>query len=260
MMRTKLTTWILLIFFIASSGVRAQTSLEDTIESVSRSVVGVGSFNPLAAPNAHLKATGFVVADGRYVVTNYHVIEGIEEVEGTRLAVFYGYGDRQEMFFAKVVAEDRKNDLALLTYANPSGKKLPGLSLYDDRTELRIGKQIVFTGYPIGAVLGFYAVTHTGIISSITPIVIPADRASQLTAKALKRLKNPFFVYQLDATAYPGNSGSPVYLPDTGEVVGIVNKVFVKETKEAVLEKPSGITYAIPVSALKSLLLEAPKK
>ena len=54
-------------------------------------------------------------------------------------------------------------------------------------------------------------------------------------------------VFQLDATAYPGNSGSLLYDPETGEVVGIINKLFVKESKEVVLEKPSGITYAIPV-------------
>jgi hypothetical protein len=37
-------------------------------------------------------------------------------------------------------------------------------------------------------------------------------------------------------------------------VIGVVNSVFVKETKEAVLEKPSGITYAIPVSFVRALL------
>ena len=54
-------------------------------------------------------------------------------------------------------------------------------------------------------------------------------------------------IFQLDATAYPGNSGSLLYDPETGEVVGVINKVFVKESKEAFLEKPNGITYATPV-------------
>ena len=31
-------------------------------------------------------------------------------------------------------------------------------------------------------------------------------------------------VYQRDGTAYPGNSGSPLYSPVTGEVVGIITK------------------------------------
>jgi S1-C subfamily serine protease len=60
-------------------------------------------------------------------------------------------------------------------------------------------------------------------------------------------------IYQLDITAYPGNSGSPLYSAENGEVLGILNKVFVKESKETVLEKPSGISYAIPVKYLIQL-------
>ena len=63
-----------------------------------------------------------------------------------------------------------------------------------------------------------------------------------------------YSVFQLDATAYPGNSGSPVYDVASGEVVGIVNSVFVKGTKESALSAPSGITYAIPASKLIDLL------
>ncbi|NOX92949.1 MAG: serine protease, partial [Gammaproteobacteria bacterium] len=59
-------------------------------------------------------------------------------------------------------------------------------------------------------------------------------------------LRTPFDVFQLDATAYPGNSGSPLYHPDSGEVIGVLNMVFVKESRETVLEKPSGIAFAIP--------------
>jgi hypothetical protein len=44
-----------------------------------------------------------------------------------------------------------------------------------------------------------------------------------------------------------------LYDAQSGEVVGILNKVFVKESKESVLEKPSGISYAIPVKYLIDL-------
>lgn len=59
---------------------------------------------------------------------------------------------------------------------------------------------------------------------------------------------------QLDIVSYPGNSGSPLYDPETGEVLGILNMVFVKGAKETALTNPSGISYAIPVSFLKTLL------
>jgi S1-C subfamily serine protease len=61
-------------------------------------------------------------------------------------------------------------------------------------------------------------------------------------------------VLQLDATAYPGNSGSPLYNPDNGQVVGIVSSVFVKSSKENVLKDPSGITYAVPIRFARALL------
>ena len=37
----------------------------------------------------------------------------------------------------------------------------------------------------------------------------------------------------------------------TGEVIGIINKVFVQGTKENAITDPSGITYAIPVRHVK---------
>ena len=45
-----------------------------------------------------------------------------------------------------------------------------------------------------------------------------------------------------------------LYDPDTGEVLGVVNMVFVKGTKESALTQPSGITYAVPSSHLEQLL------
>jgi S1-C subfamily serine protease len=66
-----------------------------------------------------------------------------------------------------------------------------------------------------------------------------------------------FNIFQLDATAYPGNSGSPVFNPESGEVIGVINMVFIKSTREAALSNPSGITYAIPVNFLTELLRQS---
>jgi S1-C subfamily serine protease len=91
----------------------------------------------------------------------------------------------------------------------------------------------------------------------VTPVAIPPANARQLDPRTIRRLQTgPFPIYQLDATAYPGNSGSPLFLPDTGEVVGVLNMVFVKGTKEAALSAPSGISYAIPVRYLRELLAQ----
>jgi S1-C subfamily serine protease len=96
------------------------------------------------------------------------------------------------------------------------------------------------------------------MISAITPIAIPQRRAAELDPAVVRRLASgTFAVFQLDATAYPGNSGSPIYDPVSGEVLGIVNMVFVKGTKEAALSQPSGITYAVPANHLEALLRAA---
>ena len=134
---------------------------------------------------------------------------------------------------------------------------MPALTLHDS-DPVREGQSVAFTGFPIGGVLGLSPVTHHGIISSITPIVLPGANARQLNARVVQQIRSGSFdIYQLDATAYPGNSGGPLYELNHGEVVGIINMVFVKESKESVLSKPSGISFAIPVRFLRELLLQA---
>jgi len=70
----------------------------------------------------------------------------------------------------------------------------------------------------------------------------------------MQRLDSVSLIYQLDAIAYPGNSGSPMYDPKSGEVIGVINKVLVKDTKESALSSPTGISYAIPVKYVHKLI------
>ena len=59
--------------------------------------------------------------------------------------------------------------------------------------------------------------THRGMIAAISPIAIPQGRSAELDAQVIRRLTSGAYpVFQLDATAYPGNSGSPVYDPESG--------------------------------------------
>ena len=48
--------------------------LPDTIDRILPSIVGVGTLQKTRRPPARLLGTGFVVADGRHVITNAHVI------------------------------------------------------------------------------------------------------------------------------------------------------------------------------------------
>ena len=77
-----------------------------------------------------------------------------------------------------------------------------------------------------------------------------ADKA----ASVARLRQGPFNIYQLDGTAYPGNSGGPLFDAETGRVVGVINMVLAKASKESLLTNPSGITYAIPVRFVRELL------
>jgi len=230
--------------------------LPDTIAKVKASVVGVGSVLPVKGPKAvespvSLRGTGFVVGNGRFVVTNFHVVQKpLNEAAGERLTIFTGEGKVARAYPARIVRTDAAHDLALLEF---NGGRHPPMVLNATRL-VREGENIAFTGFPIGLVLGLQPVTHRGIISAVTPIVMPALSAKMLTPEQIKRAREPFNVYQLDATAYPGNSGSPVYDVETGEVLAVINSVFVKEAREAMLTDPSNISYAIPAIHIQSLV------
>ena len=231
------------------------TALPDTIEKVRPSVVGIGTYKRTRSPSTKLEATGFAIRDGRHVVTNAHALaDSLDRGEGEFQSVFVGRGNDGEVRRAEAIAVDEDQDLAVLRI---EGDPLPALTLGDSES-VREGDLLAFTGYPIGLVLGLYPATHRGIVAAVTPLAVPAGRGRELDARTLRRLRNqPPGVFQLDATAYPGNSGSPLYDPVSGEVVGIINRVLVQGSRERVLSHPSGISYAIPVNLLDDLLEEA---
>lgn len=230
-----------------------QAEFTDIVAKVKPSVVGIGVHTPTTQPQNILRGTGFVIGDGHYVVTNAHVLpKELDESLLQKMAVFIGSGKQAKVRMAEIVVTSDVYDLAILKI---SGSPLPAITLAGSEFKPD-GSFIAFTGFPIGTVLGLYPVTHRGMISSTTPTVVPVQSAGQMTLKMLKRMRNPYSVYQLDATAYPGNSGSAMYDMKTGKVLGIINKVFVQATKEAVISKPSGITYAIPVKYLHQIIKE----
>lgn len=225
----------------------------NVVAKIKPSVVGIGIHTPTSRPQNILRGSGFVIGNGHYVVTNAHVLPTeLDESLLQKMAVFIGSGKEAKVRQAEIVATSAYYDLAILKL---SGTALPAMKLANIQFRAD-GTEIAFTGFPIGSVLGLYPVTHRGIIASTTPTVVPAQTAGQISLKMLKRMRNPYMAYQLDATAYPGNSGSAMYDRETGEVLAIINKVFVQSTKEGPISAPSGITYAIPVRYLHEILKE----
>jgi serine protease Do len=225
--------------------------LPRTVQTIKPSIVGIGSYEKTRSPAVKFVGTGFVVGDGLNVITNAHVANAAAIGDDESLGIVIGKGDQIEFRSATIVAIDPEHDLALLKI---SGKPLPAMRLGDSSTVVE-GQSIAFTGFPLGIILGLNHATHQGIVSAITPIVMPALGSNRLDPRMIAQLRRvPYAVFQLDGTAYPGNSGSPVYDPETGVVYGVVNMVFVKGMKESAITNPSGITYAIPSKYVRDML------
>lgn len=256
----KLTPWSIPVAgLLLWMGNAAQADVPETIARVKPSVVIVGTFNATSSPRFSLRGTGFVAGDGNWAITNAHVIPDGAQVEVDNKLVVQvrvetkGPAAQGELLMrqATVLEVDKLHDLALLQF---DGAPVPKLTLRDSDT-VREGQSIAFMGFPIGGVLGFSAVTHRGMVSSVTPIALPGASAQQLNARTIASLRSGSFnIFQLDATAYPGNSGGPMFDAETGDVLGVINMVFVKGTKESALTNPTGISYAIPSKYILQLL------
>jgi serine protease Do len=246
----------LILIFLAAYAGRVDAEISDVIAKIKPSVVIVGSFKNTDSPRFRLRGTGFVVGNGNTVVTNAHVLPSdSEDMTGAYLVVQVRTSDRElQMRQAAILEVDKVHDLALLRF---QGGGAPAVSIRDS-DNVREGQSVAFMGFPIGGALGFSAVTHRGMISSIVPSAMPTPSARLLNESTIRGARaGAFDIFQLDGTAYPGNSGGPLFDPDQGDVLGVVNMVFLKGSRESALSQPSGISYAIPSKFISQLLERA---
>ena len=235
-----------------TGGLARAATLPQTVAAVKPSIVGVGTQLQTRSPAIVFSGTGFVVGDGLSVITNAHVVpDKLDAARMEQLGVVLPDGAGVRFRPAQLVALDREHDLAHLRL---EGAPLPALRLGNADAAAE-GQALAFTGFPLGMVLGLHPATHRALLAAITPVMQPSLSARRLDARAAARLqRSPFSIYQLDGTAYPGNSGSPLYDPESGMVLGVINMVFVKGLKESAISTPSGITYAIPARHVQELL------
>nr|WP_320191624.1 serine protease [uncultured Desulfobacter sp.] len=246
---------VVLAFWVSYASARENALFQDQdvymaglVSKIKGATVSVGTYYYKDVPMTQFRGTGFAIDDGSRIVTNQHVVEAIKKKKLMfHLRIFHKKLSSKGVK-AVLVAEDPFHDLAILEME----EKLVPLPMAPEGS-LKEGHQVAFTGYPIGLVLGLNATTHTGIVSAIAPVMLPSPHGSLIKGDMVKYLEHPWDIIQLDAVAFPGNSGSPVYRIATGEVVGVINKVFVKGKKEYVLKEPTGITYAVPVGFVRKL-------
>jgi serine protease Do len=247
--------FLVLALLTAAWPARPLAQQQDTIERVKVSTVAVGTLLATRSPPFQFRGSGFVVGDGTLVATSAHVLpepgQAATANETLSIVLPSEPGSDAPGRSATVVSVDRDRDVAILRIA---GRPLPALAL-GDSDKVREGDSLLVTGFPLGTVLGTFPVTHRVMVAAIAPIAIPQGNARQLDPARVRALQaGAFRIFQLDGAVFPGNSGSPLYHPTTGEVQGVINMALVRKLREGVALQPTGISYAIPARFLGELL------
>jgi len=167
--------------------------------------------------------SGFVYDREGHIITNYHVIEGAEELSVTM--------PDETVVTAQVVGSDPSNDLAVLKVNVPADQLHP-ISLGDSQN-LRVGQFVVAIGNPFG----LERTLTTGVVSALGRVIESPDQ----------RFIGE--IIQTDAAINPGNSGGPL-LDLSGRVIGVNTAIFSPSQASA------GIGFAVPVSSVRRVVPE----
>jgi serine protease Do len=153
--------------------------------------------------------SGFIISEDGYVMTNYHVVKGADEII-VRLS------DRRELK-GEVIGVDQRSDIALLKI---EASKLP-VAKIGDTHGLEVGEWVLAIGSPFG----FDHSATAGIVSA--------------KGRSLPRENYVPFI-QTDVAINPGNSGGPLFNLD-GEVVGVNSQIYSRTGGYM------GLSFSIPI-------------
>ena len=163
--------------------------------------------------------SGVIVRADGVVVTNNHVIEGMQQIRVT-------LNDRRE-FSARVVLADPRSDIAVLQLEGVN-EQLPVLNI-DDREEQQVGDLVLAIGNPFGV---GQTVTN-GIISALN--------------RTETGISDSGSFIQTDAPINPGNSGGALVDMD-GDLIGINTAIFSRSGSS------SGVGFAVPATMVRRVV------
>lgn len=176
--------------------------------------------------------SGFAVAEDGYIITNNHVITGVNGRSATITVTMSDGAD----YRATVVGADSRSDIALLKIDAKGIKALKLANLAD----VVVGQDVVAIGYALDLTGG------DGPSFSVTRGIVSAkNRATSETGGALGAI-------QTDAAINHGNSGGPL-LNLSGEVVGVNTSIAPDRTTGGVA---SGIGFAVGSDMVRAVYEE----
>lgn len=212
-----LTCSSLLFSASAQTPVPPDSSPQD--DRVLRAVVQLMAIGPASQEqNQECSATGFLINEDGYLITNAHVVENakrcLEKAPGAKILAKLAVTSSQTApaVPGDVVALDIPNDLALLRLERPlpaiAGHKPPYATL--DVRPVPVGLAVRVTGHPA---FSWQPVTQAGRVVWLGRTRLEEPEVNSTFSDAL----------EIDTHLRPGNSGSPVYRPGGG-VIGVVDR------------------------------------
>ncbi|MFG1298704.1 Do family serine endopeptidase [Xanthobacter sp. V3C-3] len=186
---------------------------------------GPGGGPGLGAPERVQRSlgSGVIVDPSGIVVTNFHVIEGADEI---RIAL----NDRRE-FEAEVLLRDQRTDLAVLRIRTDSKEAFASLDI-GNSDELAVGDLVLAIGDPFG------------VGQTVTQGIVSAVARTQVGVSDYQ-----FFI-QTDAAINPGNSGGAL-VDMAGKLVGINTAIYSRSGGNI------GIGFAIPANMARVVIEQA---
>jgi len=201
------------------------SGVSEIVKKVSPAVVGVATKSitteniyglQIQGKEVEGMGSGVIFNEEGYILTNYHVIDGAQEVK-----VILSTGKEVN---AKVVNYDENMDVAVIKITDDI--KVPAVAEFGDSSSLQVGELAIAIGNPLGKEL-LGSVT-TGVISAL-------NREIEIDNKKLTLI-------QTDAAINPGNSGGPL-VNSEGKVIGI-------NTAKLGGNGVEGLGFAIPINSI----------
>ena len=174
--------------------------------------------------------SGFVISEDGYIITNYHVIDGVSD-----LKVSFADGSSYD---ATLVGGEEANDIAVLKI---DATGLQPVLISNGDQQVRVGEQVVAIGNPLGELT--FTLT-AGYVSALDRNIKMSDG-------------NTINVLQTDAAINSGNSGGPLF-NIYGECIGITNAKYSNNgSSQASIE---GIGFAIPIHDVMDMVTDIIEK
>ncbi len=206
---------------------RAAPGVVQITSTTSQPDDGSGSLGTQSsAPVQQALGSGFVIDKTGHIVTNYHVIEGADQIEVSF--------SNQDTLTAKLVGSDPSTDIAVLR-VEASSRGLTPLD-FGDSDDVHVGDTVVAIGNPFGLARSASA----GIVSAVQERTITAPNGYPID-----------HVIQTDAAINAGNSGGPL-LNDRGEVIGVNSQI----STAAGSSGNVGIGFAVPSNTVTNVVAQ----